>query len=84
MMCTMLAVGVHFASLTVGVRAAGVILFFFLTAPVAAHMMGRAAYRVGVPLWEGTWLNEMPPPDDAPADSAARLARLEAERDRLT
>lgn len=28
------------------------ILFVFLTAPVAAMMIGRAAYRTGVPLWE--------------------------------
>ncbi|MED1602561.1 monovalent cation/H(+) antiporter subunit G [Alkalihalophilus marmarensis] len=28
------------------------ILFVFLTAPVAGMMMGRSAYRVGVPLWE--------------------------------
>lgn len=30
------------------------VVFFFLTAPVAAHMIGRAAYRSGVPLWEAT------------------------------
>ncbi|MDT8861451.1 monovalent cation/H(+) antiporter subunit G [Alkalihalobacillus sp. MEB130] len=28
------------------------ILFVFLTAPVAALMVARAAYRTGVPLWE--------------------------------
>lgn len=28
------------------------ILFVFLTAPVAGLMIGRAAYRTGVPLWE--------------------------------
>lgn len=30
------------------------ILFVFLTAPVAALMISRSAYRVGVPLWEKT------------------------------
>ena len=30
------------------------IVFLILTAPVAAHMLGRAAYIVGVPLWHGT------------------------------
>jgi multicomponent Na+:H+ antiporter subunit G len=35
-----------------------VILFFLLTAPVAAHMIGRAAYRSGVPLWEKTCVDE--------------------------
>ncbi|MFC7060714.1 monovalent cation/H(+) antiporter subunit G [Halobacillus seohaensis] len=28
------------------------ILFILLTAPVSGHMIGRAAYRSGVPLWD--------------------------------
>lgn len=28
------------------------ILFVFITAPIAGLMMGRSAYRAGVPLWE--------------------------------
>ncbi|MGF9713656.1 Na+/H+ antiporter subunit G [Paenibacillus sp. JMULE4] len=28
------------------------IVFVFITAPVAGHLIGRAAYRTGVPLWE--------------------------------
>jgi multicomponent Na+:H+ antiporter subunit G len=28
------------------------ILFVFITAPVAGHLIGRAAYRTGVPLWK--------------------------------
>jgi multicomponent Na+:H+ antiporter subunit G len=35
------------------------ILFLLLTAPVAAHAIGRAAYRSGTPLWEGTLCNEL-------------------------
>jgi multicomponent Na+:H+ antiporter subunit G len=34
-------------------------MFFLLTAPVAAHMIGRAAYFVGVPLWSGTITDEL-------------------------
>lgn len=34
------------------------VAFFFLTAPVAAHMISRAAYFVGVPLWEHTIVDE--------------------------
>jgi len=45
--------------LAVTIRAALTILFFFLTAPVAAHMIGRAAYFVGVPLWRGTIIDEL-------------------------
>ncbi|MRX73574.1 Na+/H+ antiporter subunit G [Bacillus lacus] len=28
------------------------IIFVFMTAPVAGHLIGRAAYNTGVPLWE--------------------------------
>ena len=35
-----------------------VVLFLLLTAPVAAHLIGRAAYRSGTPLWEGTHVDE--------------------------
>ena len=35
-------------------RALAIIAFLLLTAPVAAHLIGRAAYFDGVPLWPGT------------------------------
>ena len=56
--CMLLAVAVHFGELTVVARALLVIAFVFLTAPVAAHMIARAAYSVGTPLWEGTIADE--------------------------
>lgn len=50
----MLAAALVFGELAVAVRAAGVVLFLLLTAPVAAHMLGRAALRTGVPtrIWD--------------------------------
>ncbi len=35
------------------------IVFLFLTAPVAAHLLGRAAYIHRVPLWEKSVTDEM-------------------------
>lgn len=35
------------------------ILFIFLTAPVAGQMISRAAYQVGVNLWEKSVLDEL-------------------------
>lgn len=55
----LLGVAVYFGELGVTTRALLVIVFFFLTAPVAAHMLGRAAYILGVPLWEGTIGDEL-------------------------
>ncbi|HZI19364.1 MAG TPA: monovalent cation/H(+) antiporter subunit G [Pyrinomonadaceae bacterium] len=55
----LLAVAAHFDDTGTTVRALLVTAFFFLTAPVAAHMIGRAAYIIGVPLWEGTITDEL-------------------------
>src|SRR4051794_27093529 len=74
--CMLLAAAIHFHDLAVTTRAVLVIAFFFLTAPVGAHMIARAAYAVGVPLWEGTIIDELrdqrraatQPAPDGPAD----------------
>lgn len=50
----MLAVAIHFAELGIIVRALLVVSFIFLTTPVSAHLLGRAAYLTGVPLWRGS------------------------------
>ena len=57
--CTLLAVALYVNNFAVTVRALLVIAFIFLTAPVAAHMIGRAAYFIGVPLWQGTKIDEL-------------------------
>jgi multicomponent Na+:H+ antiporter subunit G len=57
--CVLLAVAVHFAELGIATRAVVTIIFVVLTTPVAAHMIGRAAYFVGVPLWQGTVTDEL-------------------------
>ncbi|NMB80582.1 MAG: monovalent cation/H(+) antiporter subunit G [Ignavibacteria bacterium] len=36
-----------------------IIVFLLLTAPVAAHMIGRAAYIDGVKLWDKTSVDEL-------------------------
>ncbi|GBD27289.1 Na(+)/H(+) antiporter subunit G [bacterium HR30] len=43
----------------IAVRAVATAAFVLLTAPVAAHMIGRAAYRLGVPLWVGSCCDEL-------------------------
>ena len=55
-----IAIGVmiHFGTITVTSRGLLVIAFFLLTAPVAAHMIARAAYRSGVSLWILTRIDE--------------------------
>ncbi|MFP4032144.1 MAG: monovalent cation/H(+) antiporter subunit G [Desulfococcaceae bacterium] len=53
-----------FRDLGVTIRAAGVVIFLLLTAPVGAHMLGRAAHLGGVPLWENTIQDELREEED--------------------
>ncbi len=50
----LLAAAIHFGDFAITTRVLAIIVFLMLTAPVAAHMIGRAAYFDGVPLWKGT------------------------------
>lgn len=53
-----IAMMIHACEISAVFRGILVILFFLLTAPVAAHMIGRAGYRSGVPLWDKTCVDE--------------------------
>jgi multicomponent Na+:H+ antiporter subunit G len=44
-------VAVHFAEPVVIFKVVLVVLFLLLTAPIGAHMIGRAALRIGVKPW---------------------------------
>lgn len=55
----MLAVIIYFDDLVATSHAVATILFVFLSAPVAAHIIGRAAYFNKVPLWEGTVIDQL-------------------------
>lgn len=63
------ALALHSGDLGVTARAVLVVVFFLLTAPVAAHRLGRAAYHAGVPRWPGTVLDELGASGDPAAPS---------------
>lgn len=58
-MLTMGGVAIYFADSAVSARAIAVVVFILLTAPIAAHVIGRAGYFTGVTLWEGTVKDEL-------------------------
>jgi multicomponent Na+:H+ antiporter subunit G len=58
------AVAVGFADIGTIAKSVLIVLFLLLTAPVGAHMIGRAAFRSGVPLW---------PPTTVDKDAARKL-----------
>jgi multicomponent Na+:H+ antiporter subunit G len=53
-----------FPGLGILARSAALVIFLLLTAPVAAHMIGRAAYyggpQIGVRLWDETTIDQLP------------------------
>lgn len=58
-MMTMGGVAFYFGDSTVVARAVAIVIFIFLTAPIAAHVIGRAGYFTGTKLWAGTIKDEL-------------------------
>lgn len=67
--CTVLAVAVHFDDVGITARALLIVVFLFMTAPIAAHMIGRAAYFSGVELWRKTGTDDLRGRYDAAANT---------------
>lgn len=74
----MLAVAIHFDHVGVTARAVGIVLFVILTGPVSAHMIARAAYINGTPLWEKTGIDELAGQYDAESHTLGHEPRAEA------
>ena len=55
----LIAVAFFYADLGITLRSLAAITFLLLTAPVAAHLIGRAAYYSGIRLWEKTWIDQL-------------------------
>jgi multicomponent Na+:H+ antiporter subunit G len=55
----LLAVAVKFTYLEMFSRIIAIIVFVVLTAPVAVHMIARAAYIEGVPLWRESIVDQL-------------------------
>lgn len=55
----LLAVALYFRELAISSRVLAIILFLILTAPVAAHLIGRASYFIGVPLWKRSVMDDL-------------------------
>lgn len=55
----LIGIAFFFGDLSVTTRAIAVIAFVMFTAPVSAHMIGRAGYLHQVPLWRGTLVDHL-------------------------
>jgi len=59
--CIACALMAHYGIGVVAAEAGVIVLFLFLTAPIASHLIARAAYFVGVKQWEGSVKDELTP-----------------------
>ncbi len=55
----LIAIAVHFNDPSTTSRALVIILFLLLTAPVSAHLIGRASYFIGIKLWKGSVMDDL-------------------------
>jgi multicomponent Na+:H+ antiporter subunit G len=51
--------GIYFQEGAITARIIAIVFFVFLTAPVGAHLIGRASYFVGVKLWGKTKVDRL-------------------------
>jgi len=49
----------HFGTVAVTSRVVAIIFFMILTAPVGAHLIGRASYFIGVPMWKKSVMDDL-------------------------
>jgi multicomponent Na+:H+ antiporter subunit G len=68
----LLGISIHFNDLTIAIKSFVIISFMLLTAPVAAHIISRAAYLQNVPFWERNLFDQL-------ADRVKLLAETEAK-----
>lgn len=55
----LIAAAVYFYDFSTTTRVLAIILFILLTAPVGAHLIGKAAYISGNKLWEGSVMDDL-------------------------
>jgi multicomponent Na+:H+ antiporter subunit G len=55
----LIAEATYYHEVGITLRSLAVIVFLLLTAPVAAHLIGCAAYRTGIKLWKNTWIDQL-------------------------
>jgi multicomponent Na+:H+ antiporter subunit G len=49
----------YFREVSTTTRAIAIIFFLLLTAPIGAHLLGRASYFIGVPMWKKSVMDDL-------------------------
>lgn len=57
--CILMAEALVARDLGTTLKVIAIVTFLLFTAPVAAHLLGRAAYHRGIRLYDKTWIDEL-------------------------
>tara|TARA_R100000935_G_C2834057_1_gene166968 strand:- start:2386 stop:2805 length:420 start_codon:yes stop_codon:yes gene_type:complete len=55
----LIAAAIHFQNFSITTRIFAIILFILLTAPISAHLIGRASYFSGIKLWKNSVMDDL-------------------------
>lgn len=55
----LIGLALHYMETSITTRVIAIIVFLLLTAPISAHVIGRASYFIGVPMWKKTKIDEL-------------------------
>lgn len=55
----LIGAAVYFNEASITTRALAIVFFLLLTAPVGAHLIGKASYYVGIPLWKRSVVDDL-------------------------
>lgn len=55
----LIGLALYYMETSITTRVIAIIVFLLLTVPISAHVIGRAAYFVGVPMWKKTKIDEL-------------------------
>ena len=55
----LICAALYFKDVSITSRVIAIIIFIFLTAPVGGHLIGRAAYFIGIPLWRKSTTDDL-------------------------
>lgn len=75
--CILMAEALATGDVGTTLKVIAIVIFLLLTAPVAAHLLGRAAYHRGIRLYDKTWIDELnqTPPTVGPDGEKERTGK---------
>lgn len=76
----LIASAAYYEELDIAVRLLVILIFLFSTAPIAAHMIGRASYFEGIPLWKNSVSDDLKDKYDKKTHTLLSEGSIEKEK----